>query len=104
MPRTVRLLKSLRLLNVLRAQKPEMTPNEAVVLLSIARRPSSSQADVRAATGLSKAVVSRHVEYLSGKEGRGLVIARVSPLDRRSDWLVLTPAGEAFVEELTGFL
>lgn len=104
MPDTVRLMKALRLLNELRKQAPEMTPNEAVILLSIARRPSASQMDIRAETGLSRAVVSRHVDHLSRKGGRGFVMVRVSPMDRRSDWLVLTAAGEAFVEKLTGFL
>jgi DNA-binding MarR family transcriptional regulator len=93
--------KALRFLNELRTQSPEMTVNEAAILLLIARNPSLSQGDVRAETGLSASAVSRNVGNLCTRE---LVIARESPMDRRYDWLALTSVGEAFVRRLTGVL
>lgn len=93
--------KALCLLNEIRAQSPEMSVNEAAILLLIARSPSLSQGDVRSKTGLSASAVSRNVANLCARE---LVIARESPMDRRYDWLVLTSVGEAFVKKLMGFL
>lgn len=92
---------ALGFVNELRAQSPEMTVNEAAILLLIARSPSLSQGDVRAQTGLSAAAVSRNVANLCARE---LIIARESPMDRRYDWLVLTSVGEAFVKRLVGRL
>lgn len=95
------LSKALRLLNELRAQSPEMSVNEAAILLLIARSPSLPQAEVCTQTGLSKSAVSRNVRSLCARE---LIVSRESPMDRRYDWLALTSGGEAFVRRLTGVL
>ncbi|WP_173046609.1 MarR family transcriptional regulator [Bosea sp. ANAM02] len=104
MQQSTSITKAVRLVRELRQLTPEMSLLEAHVLLTVARHPGINQSAVCVETGLSKSCISRHVDSLGERKGRGLVRASTMLQDRRLSELHLTAAGKAFVEEITGFL
>lgn len=104
MQHSTSIAKAVRIIRELRQQSPEISLLEAHVLLTVARHPGISQNAVCVETGLSKSCISRHVDALSERKGRGFVQAVPTLEDRRINELSLTTAGKAFVAGLTGFL
>ncbi|MCV9936117.1 MarR family transcriptional regulator [Boseaceae bacterium BT-24-1] len=104
MQQSTSITKAVRLVRELRQLSPEMSLLEAHVLLTVARHPGISQNAICVETGLSKSCISRHVDALGERKGRGLVRASPTLEDRRLNELRLTEAGKAFVGEITGFL
>ena len=101
---SIPITKALRLLQELRRVEPPMHSSEAEVLFLVARRPGITQREAMIETGMSKSAISRHIEALGDREGRGYVVAREGLLDRRFHALHLTETGAAFVRGLTAFL
>lgn len=71
------------------------------ILFEIRRTGSPSMQQVAEELGLDITTFSRQVKSL---EGKGLLVRRVSPDDRRVSLLGLTPAGEAVMARIDGFM
>lgn len=75
----------------------DISPGRFGVLVLIAANPGLTQSRLAAATHLDRSTMVAVIDQL---EGRGLVERRSSPTDRRSNALVLTPAGETLLKQL----
>lgn len=75
----------------------DISPGRFGVLVLISANPGLTQSRLAAATQLDRSTMVAVIDYL---EGRCLVERRASPTDRRSNALVLTPAGEDLLKQL----
>jgi DNA-binding MarR family transcriptional regulator len=100
------LLRAIRFVQEFRKLDSEMQMQTALVFLMIAKHEGCQLRDLEREAGLSSASVSRNVAALSqlhrkGRAGHGLVIAKVSPEDRRNRQLYLTAKGRSVLETLS---
>lgn len=70
-------------------------------LLLIEANPDISQSAIATALRFDRSTLVQIIDRL---EGRGFVVRKVSPLDRRSHALRLTPDGEAMLNQLRGMV
>lgn len=89
--------------SALRAVYPDMTLNQAIILLAIADGRATTQRDLMELTGLSDATASRIVGFLSDYGRRGALPLRLVdlhdvPHDRRIKVVRLNAKGRALVE------
>lgn len=75
----------------------DISPGRFGVLVLISANPGLTQSRLAAATQLDRSTMVAVIDQL---EARGLVERRASPTDRRSNALVLTPAGESLLKKL----
>ncbi len=92
--------KAISLLEELRNIDAEMPTPAMLVLLLIAQKPGICQRDLVSLMGIGKSSVSRYVDLLSERGGKGLISARQSMMDRRYTVLTLTPAGDRAVRQV----
>ncbi len=76
----------------------ELTPEHWGLLNMIAKSPGARQTQLAESLGKDKPNVSR---ILATLEKKGLLLREADPRDRRSHRLILTPAGETLLAELT---
>ncbi len=76
---------------------PDVTPGRFGVLSLIAANPGLSQAELGAGLGIDRSTIVGLVDHL---EGRGFVVRKPAPHDRRTYALELTDAGRAFQKKL----
>lgn len=92
-------------IRLLRNQQNEMPMQQADVLLTIARRPGLTMAELAEEVDLAQSSCSRNVAALSdyhrlGKPGLGLVEAVIDPRNPRRRLMYLTQKGKVFVTHL----
>ena len=75
----------------------DISPGRFGVLVLISANPGMTQSLLASATQLDRSTMVAVIDQL---EGRNLVERRASPTDRRSNALVLTPAGENLLKQL----
>ncbi len=73
----------------------DISPGRFGVLVLISANPGITQSRLAAAAQLDRSTMVAVIDHL---EARSLVERRASPTDRRSNALVLTPAGEALLK------
>jgi len=74
-----------------------LRPTDFAVLLLLKRNQGSKQSEVAEALGIQRA---NFVAIVDGLENKGFVERRKSETDRRVQSLYMTPAGEAYLQEL----
>lgn len=75
----------------------DISPGRFGVLVLISANPGMTQSLLASATQLDRSTMVAVIDQL---ESRNLVERRASPTDRRSNALVLTPAGEKLLKQL----
>lgn len=94
-----------QIVRLFREQQNEMPMQQADVLLTIARRPGLTMAELSEETNLAQSSCSRNVAALSdyhrlGSPGLGLVEAVIDPRNPRRRMMFLTAKGKVFVTHL----
>jgi DNA-binding MarR family transcriptional regulator len=75
----------------------ELSPGRFGVLVLIEANPGLNQGQLAAASRLDRSTMVSVIDYL---EGRGLVVRKPSPTDRRTNALWLTPKGKTLVGQM----
>jgi DNA-binding MarR family transcriptional regulator len=75
----------------------DLSPGRFGVLVLIEANPGLNQGQLAAASRLDRSTMVSVIDYL---EGRGLVVRKPSPTDRRTNALWLTPKGKVLVGQM----
>lgn len=78
-------------------QSQDISPGQVGVLLLVRANPGVNQTRVGNALGIDRSTLVAVIDRL---EGRALIARTPSPKDRRSHALMLTPAGETYLETM----
>ena len=76
----------------------KLLPGHLTVLILIQKNPGLSQSAIAEAAGLDR---SSLVPVLKSFEKEKLIRRKPSTIDKRSNVMIITPKGEAFIEEMT---
>lgn len=92
----------LALLRYVKSGHPDLTNRQMALLLVVGREGGvHTVRGLAARLGVSKPVVTRALNSLTGLD---LVLRRIDERDRRSVFINLTPAGEAFLADFEALL
>lgn len=92
--------KAIGVLEELRKIDSDMPTPAALALLLVAQKPGICQRDLVSLMGAGKSSVSRYVDMLSDRGGKGFISARQGMVDRRYTVLTLTAEGDRVVRRL----
>ena len=104
---TMDLNSTMRGLEIFSRIQPDMQLTTLRTFLFVAQRGKCNQADIEQYLGVSRAAVSRNVDYwtnvkFDGREGINFICREEDPDDRRNKIVKLTERGKTFYERLRG--
>jgi DNA-binding MarR family transcriptional regulator len=97
---TAPISKAIGILEELRKIDSDMPTPAGLALLFVAQKPGICQRDLVSLMGTGKSSVSRYVDMLSDRGGKGFISARQGMVDRRYTVLTLTAEGDRVVRRV----